>query len=90
MEVDCGIDCFFPKDKWRLAVNHHGSCFLGDGLEHAFGDTILMASVGRTWFLCCATSSEHPLEGLIIIFSVANVALKLFDFVSHGVHLGLK
>jgi hypothetical protein len=90
VEVDCSIDCFSPKDKWRLGVNHHGSCFRGDGLDHAFGNGILMVSLGRTWFICCATSSEHLSEGLIVIVSTAIVEPKSFHFVSHGVNSGLK
>jgi len=89
VEVDCGIACFSPKDKWRLGVNHHGSCFLGDGLDHAFGNAILMVSIGRTWFVCSATRSEHLSEGLIVIFSVAIIIPNSFHFVSDGVHSGL-
>jgi len=90
VEVDCGIDCFSPKDKWRLGVNHDRSCFLGDGLDHAFGNPILMVSVGRTWFVCCATSGEHQSEGCVDIFSAAIIAPKSLHFVSHGVNSGLK
>jgi len=45
VEVDCGIDYFSPKNNWRLGVNHHRSWVLGDGLDHAFGNAILMVSV---------------------------------------------
>jgi len=90
VEVDCCIDCFSPKNKWRLGVNHHRSCILGDGLDYAFGNPILMVSVRRTWFVCCTTSCEHLSEGLVVVFSASNVAPKLFHFVSHGVNSGLK
>jgi len=90
VEVDCGIDCFSPKNKWCLGVNHHRSCFLGDGQYSAFGNPIQMESVGRTWFIRCTTSSEHLLEGLVVIFSVSIVAPKSFHFVSHRVNSGLE
>jgi len=87
VEVHCGCS---PKVKRRPGVNHYGSCFLGDGLDHVFSNAILMVSVGRTWFVCCATSSEHQSEGLVVIFSAAIVAPKSFHFISHGVNSGLK
>jgi hypothetical protein len=90
VEVDCGIDSVSAKDKWCLRVNHHGSCFLGDGVDHGFGNGILRDSIERAWFVCCVTSSEHLSEGLIVIFSMAIVAPKSFHFVSHGVYSGLK
>jgi hypothetical protein len=90
VEVDCGIDCFSPKNKWRQGVNHHGSRLLGDGLDHVFGMPILMVSEGRSQFVCCSMSSEHLLEGLVVGFSTSIGAPKSFYFVSHGVNLGLK
>jgi hypothetical protein len=88
VEVDCSIDCFSSKDKWRRGVNYHGSCSLADGLDHVFGNAILMMSVGMTW--CCAPTSEHLSESVIVIFSTACVAPKSYHIVSHGVNSGLK
>jgi hypothetical protein len=88
--VECSINCFSPKDKWCLGVNHHGSCFLTDGLDHALGNVIHMVSVRRTWFIRCARSSEYQSEGLIVIFSAAIGASKLFPIVFHGANSGLK
>ena len=90
MKIDCSIDCLTPRDKWHLGIDHHGWRFLGDGLDHAFGNTILMVSVGRTWFLCCAVSIEHQSDGHVVIFSVAMIAPKLGPLVSHGVNSSLK
>jgi hypothetical protein len=90
VEVDSGIDFFSPKDKWRLEVNRHRSCILGDGLNHVFGNPILMVRLGRTSFVCFAMSSVHQSEGPVVLFSAAIITLKLFYFVSHGVNSGLK
>ena len=89
MEVDCGIDCFSLKYTWRLGVNYHRSYFLVDGLNHAFGNSGPIGSVGRAWFVCCNVRGEHQAEGLVVVFSVAIVAPKSFYFVSHGVNSGL-
>jgi len=90
VDVDCCIDCFSPRDKWRLGVNHHGSCFLSDGPHGAFGKTILMVTVGTKLFVCCAMSSEHQSECVVVLFPAARIAPKLFHFVSQGVISGLK
>jgi hypothetical protein len=49
VEVDCSIDCLSPKNMWRVGVNLHRLYFLGDGLDHAFGDSVLLMSIWRAW-----------------------------------------
>ena len=90
VEVDGGTDSFSPKHEWHLEVNHHRSCFLGDGLDHAFGHCIPMLSVGKIWCIRCTMSSKHQSEGLVVVFSVTNSRAKSFPFVSHRVSWGLK
>jgi hypothetical protein len=90
VEAACGIDCFSPKNKWHLGVNHHRLCFLGNGLDHEFRNPIRMVSVGKTLFVCRTMSSEHLSEALIVIFFSSIVAPKSFHFVSHGVNLGVE
>ena len=86
MEVDSGIDCFSPNNLQCLGVNHHRACFLVGGLDHSFGNPILMVRVGGTWFLCCAMSSKQQLDGLVVIFTVAIITPQLFHFLSNGVN----
>jgi len=49
-----------------------------------------MLSIGRTWFICCTACSEHMSEGLVVIFSMATIASRLFYFLSHAVYSALE
>jgi len=90
MEMDCGINCFSPELNGGLGVNHHRAGLFSDCTDHAFGNTILMVSVWRAWLVCCASSREDILEGLIVVFSSSIITPESLDLVSHRVYSGLK
>jgi len=90
VKVDCGIDSFSSKHKWHLAVNHHWSWFIVDGLGHVFGNPSHVVSVGMLWFICWTMSREHQLEGFPVSFAAAINVPKSFYLASREVNLGLK
>jgi hypothetical protein len=89
-EVEFCTDCFSTKYKWRLEVNHHRSCHLGDSVDHLFDDPVLVLSIGRVWFVYCTTSGEHQSEGFVVMLSSSTIAPKLYYFVSNGVKWSLE
>jgi len=83
MHIDCGINYYSPELDGGQGVYHHCTSCFSDCIDHEFVNTMVMVSVGRACLVCCSSSREDILEGLMVIFSWFVITPELVHLVSH-------
>ena len=73
MDIDCSLNCFSPELNWSLGVNHHLPGLFSECTDHAFGNTILIVSIGRAWLICRTMGRKDISEGVIVVFSKSRI-----------------
>jgi len=89
MEIYCGDDCFPLELKWCLGVKYPRACCVCNHRNHSVCNLIGMVGIRQTAHKKCTTCGQKLLEESIAEFSYAVVALKMLDYISSGVKLGL-
>jgi hypothetical protein len=82
MEIDSGLNCFYPGLNGSLRVNHHRPGLFSDCRDHSFGNTVLMVGVWRAW-LVCSTAGRKDIPERLVVFSSSIIAPESLDLVSH-------